>query len=182
MGSGQGADSDALDAQPARRSALPAATLHARRGRGPATGLSATVQPGGPSPRSAPPCKGRGQQQHSPGGRRHACPAPASREVRRQLSPTRSHFAGRGLGGAWSHCPSSSSGKAPQDPEGRSPEGGEDSIYSPAPGCRLGAGLRWRQRPFQKRRELPHAVDTLILPLTWRPSLPRGRTPWRGSR
>lgn len=167
MGSGQGEDSQP-DAQrsedrPARRSALPTASLHARRGRGlAARGSHPLSNRQAQVPHSAPPAKGQGQRQHSPGGRRHASPAPASREVGRQLSPTRSHSGGRGwMGGARAGLdgrgrePLSSTLRrsASPDPEGRSPGGGGESVWSPASCCRRGVRLGCRQRPFQNRSE-----------------------------
>lgn len=64
---------------------------------------------------------------------------------------------------------------APHDAEGRSPGGGGESVWSPASCCRRGCGWGAERGLYRIEANIPKAVNTLILPLTRRPSLPRGK-------
>lgn len=155
-----------MNAQPSEdgaraKSAYPRPARPARRLGG--AGLSAAVnrQAQGQSA-PAPPAKGQGQRQHSPGGRRHASPAPASREVGRQLKRPECPLRRQDwMGGARAGLNGPEPGAPVQSPpakptprqQGAEPGGGGESVWSPASCCRQGVRLGCGERPLQNRSE-----------------------------
>lgn len=102
-------------------------------------------QPGDPGPLSAPPANGQGREQHSPSGRRHVRPEPASREVRHQLSPAGSPLREAGAGRGRSPCPAPSRVQLREEP-------------SPT------LGARARDRGLSTVRGFPQALETSSQP------------------